>query len=65
MAQALTNGLENYWRLLKRSIKGMCFSVEPFHPVPVSGRIVPRFNNRTDVDAERFSAVVSGIVGKP
>ena len=26
-----TNGLENFWSLLKRSIKGTYFSIQPFH----------------------------------
>ena len=26
-----TNGMENYWSLLKRTIKGTYVSVEPFH----------------------------------
>ena len=26
-----TNGMENFWSLLKRSIKGTYVSVEPFH----------------------------------
>ncbi len=29
--QVHTNGLENFWRLLKRGIKGTYVSVEPFH----------------------------------
>jgi transposase-like protein len=33
-----TNGLENFWSLLKRGIKGTYVNVEPFHFVPVSGR---------------------------
>jgi transposase-like protein len=32
-----TNGIENFWSLLKRGIKGTYVSVEPFHPVPISG----------------------------
>jgi hypothetical protein len=33
-----TNGLENFWSLLKRGIKGTYVSVEPWHPVSVPGR---------------------------
>jgi hypothetical protein len=29
--QVHTNGLENFWSLLKRAIKGTYVSVEPFH----------------------------------
>jgi transposase-like protein len=31
-----TNGMENYWSLLKRGLNGTYISVEPFPPVPVS-----------------------------
>ncbi len=48
---AHTNGLENFWSLLKRSVSGTCVSAEPF-------------NNRKLTDGERFSMAVSGIVGK-
>ena len=33
-----TNTLENFWALLKRCINGTWVSVEPFQPVPLSGR---------------------------
>ena len=36
--QVHTNGIENFWSLLKRSIKGTYVSVEPFHLVPIPGR---------------------------
>ena len=35
-----TNGLENFWSLLKRTIKGTYVSVEPFPPFPVFGRAI-------------------------
>jgi len=31
MASCTRNGLENYWSLLKRAIRGTYVSVEPFH----------------------------------
>jgi hypothetical protein len=33
-----TNGLENYWSLLERGIKGTYVSVEPFHLFRVTGK---------------------------
>ena len=33
-----TNGLENFWSLLKRGLNGTYVSVEPYQPVPVSRR---------------------------
>ncbi len=59
-----TNGLENFWSLLKRSINGTYVSVEPFHLFRYLDEQTYRFNNRRLTDAERFSIAVSGIVGK-
>ena len=59
-----TNGLENFWSLLKRSIGGTYVSVEPFHLFRYLDEQSFRYNNRKITDAERFSIAVSGIVGK-
>jgi transposase-like protein len=59
-----TNGMENFWSLLKRGIKGTYVSVEPFHLFRYLDEQTYRFNNRTMTDGERFSQAVDGIVGK-
>ena len=59
-----TNGMENFWSLLKRGIKGTYVSVEPFHLFRYLDEQVYRFNNRTMSDGQRFSMAVSGILGK-
>jgi len=59
-----TNGLENYWSLLKRTIAGTYVSVEPFHLFRYLDEQAYRFNNRKLTDGERFSAAVAGVVGK-
>jgi transposase-like protein len=60
-----TNGLENFWSLLKRSIKGTYVAVEPFHLFRYLDEQAFRFNNRNEMtDADRFSMVVYGIVGR-
>lgn len=59
-----TNGLENFWSLLKRSINGTYISVEPFHLFRYLDEQAYRFNHRKLTDAERFSIAVDGIVGK-
>jgi len=59
-----TNGLENFWSLLKRSINGTYISVEPFHLFRYLDEQTYRFNQRKLTDAERFSIAVDGIVGK-
>jgi transposase-like protein len=62
--QVHTNGLENYWSLLKRGINGTYVSVEPFHLFRYLDEQAFRFNNRKATDADRFSELVRGIVGR-
>jgi transposase-like protein len=60
-----TNGMENFWSLLKRSIGGTYVSVEPFHLFRYVDEQAFRYNNRKPMDdAERFSYLVRKIVGK-
>src|SRR5437899_7969557 len=59
-----TNGLENFWSLLKRGIAGTYVSVEPFHLFRYLDEQAYRFNNRKMNDAERFDMAVKGVVGK-
>ena len=60
-----TNGMENFWALLKRGINGTYVSVEPYHLFRYLDEQAFRFNNRQDMnDADRFAMAVSQIVGK-
>ena len=59
-----TNGLENFWSLLKRGISGTYVSVELFHLFRYLDEQAFRFNNRKVKDADRFNMVLSGILGK-
>jgi len=64
-----TNGLENFWSLLKRGISGTYVAVEPFHLFRYLDEQSFRYNNRGSKknptsDAKRFQAAMSGIVGK-
>lgn len=59
-----TNGLENFWSLLKRTIKGTYVSVEPFHLFRYLDEQVFRFNERKDNDQGRFLKLLRGIFGK-
>ena len=64
-----TNGLENFWSLLKRGLKGTYVSVEPFHLFRYLDEQAWRYNNRATLDnpmndGDRFSLAVSQIVGK-
>jgi transposase-like protein len=64
-----TNGLENFWSLLKRGISGTYVSVEPFHLFRYLDEQAYRFNNRATEDNklndfDRFKLAASQIVGK-
>jgi transposase-like protein len=61
-----TNGLENFWSLLKRSIKGTYVSVEPFHLFRYLDEQAFRFNERKNSggDKGRFLEGVKGIIGR-
>ena len=51
-----TNGMENFWSLLKRGIGGTYVSVEPFHLFRYLDEQAFRYNNRKDMtDSDRFS----------
>jgi transposase-like protein len=63
--QIHTNGMENFWSLLKRGLNGTYVSVEPFHLFRYLDEQTFRYNHRIDMnDADRFSTAVYGIVGK-
>jgi len=59
-----TNGIENFWSLLKRSIKGTYVSVEPFHLFRYLDEQSFRFNTRKATDADRFIQASLAITGK-
>jgi transposase-like protein len=59
-----TNGLENFWSLLKRAIKGTYVSVEPFHLFRYLDEQSFRFNNRKMTDGLRFLHAAVGVIGK-
>jgi len=60
-----TNGLENFWSLLKRGIHGTYVSVEPFHLFRYVDEQGFRYNNRRGMnDYNRFKLAMSQIIGK-
>lgn len=64
-----TQGIENFWALLKRSLRGTYVAVEPFHLDRYLDEQVFRFNNRATKgnalnDADRFALVMSQVGGK-
>jgi transposase-like protein len=59
------NGMENFWSLLKRTLRGTYVAVEPFHLNKYVDEQVFRFNNRKGLnDAQRFALAMSQVVGK-
>jgi transposase-like protein len=59
-----TNGLENFWSLFKRTLKGTYVSVEPFHLQGYADEQAFRFNNRKTDDSDRLKMAVDGVTGK-
>jgi len=67
--QVHTNGLENFWSLVKRGLKGTYISAEPFHLFRYLDEQVFRYNNRGSKespvnDGDRFQLALSQIAGK-
>jgi len=64
-----TNGLENFWSLLKRNLSGTYVCVEPFHLERYVDEQVFRFNNRATKDnplndSDRFLLALSQVANK-
>ena len=64
-----TQGIENFWSLLKRGLRGTYVAVEPFHLDRYVSEQVFRFNNRATkdnplTDADRFALAMMQAVGK-
>jgi transposase-like protein len=64
-----TNGLENFWSLMKRGLKGTYVCVEPFHLERYVDEQVFRYNNRATKDnplkdSDRFLLALSQVAGK-
>jgi len=59
-----TNGIENFWALLKRGLSGTYISVEPFHLFRYLDEQSFRFNKRKLSDGERFSIVAKQVIGR-
>ena len=63
-ATSTPTGIENFWSLLKRSLKGTYVSVEPFHLFRYLDEQAFRYNNRKTDDSTRFQRVARAIIGK-
>jgi transposase-like protein len=66
--QVHTQGMENFWALLKRTLRGTYVAVEPFHLDRYLSEQVFRFNNRATKDnplndSDRFVLAMSQVHG--
>ena len=59
-----TNGMENFWSLLKRGLNGTYISVMPWNLFRYVDEQVFRFNERKKNDGQRFDEVMTGVVGR-
>lgn len=61
-----TNGLENFWSLLKRTVKGTYVRPEPFHLFRYLDEQAFRFNERKDENGDqgRFLTVMKSVAGR-
>lgn len=60
-----TNGLENYWSLLKRTIHGTYVNVMPFHLFRYLDEQAFRFNHRRRMDdGSRFQLAMNSVIGR-
>lgn len=67
--QVHTQGIENFWSLLKRGLKGTYVAVEPFHLDRYVDEQAFRYNNRATkdnplTDSDRFALALSQIINK-
>lgn len=62
--QIHTNGLENFWSLLKRGLDGTYISVEPFHLFRYLDEQAFRYNRRYQNDLERVQSVLRRTQGR-
>jgi transposase-like protein len=59
-----TNGIENYWSLFKRTLRGTYVGCEADHLPSYLDEQTFRFNNRVLTDGERFNMVLGSVAGK-
>lgn len=59
-----TNGIENFWSLLKRGILGIYHQVSPWHLQRYCDEFAARFNSRLLRDDERFSLSLQNSDGR-
>ncbi len=61
---AHTNSIENFWSLLKRTLKGTYVSVDPAHLQSYVSEQTFRYNERHGTDLDRFLKLLGNAFGK-
>lgn len=59
-----TNGVENFWSLLKRGIIGIYHQVSPWHLQRYCNEFAGRYNTRKIADNERFNLLLRNCEGR-
>jgi hypothetical protein len=59
-----TNGIENFWSLLKRGIIGIFHQVSPWHLQRYCDEFAARYNSRKIKDHERFDLTLQNSIGR-
>ncbi len=64
-----TQGMDNFWSLLKRTLRGTYVAVEPFHLDRYLDEQIFRYNNRATKDnplddSDRFALAMAQVAGK-
>jgi transposase-like protein len=59
-----TNGIENFWSLLKRGIIGIFHQVSPWHLQRYCDEFAARYNSRKITDSERFELSIKNSAGR-
>jgi transposase-like protein len=67
--QVHTQGIDNFWSLLKRTLRGTYVAVEPYHLDAYLDEQVFRYNNRATKDnpvndADRFALLMTQVAGR-
>lgn len=67
--QIHTNGIEDFWSLLKRGLNGTYVKVQPFHLFRYTDEQAFRYNNRATTknplrDGDRFNMVLGYVHGR-
>lgn len=59
-----TNGIENFWSLFKRALRGTYINIDSEHLFRYLDEQTFRFNNRKTTDSVRFALVLHMVTGK-